>query len=467
MKDYNIFAAPLAFLSVQKIQMKEEINEHGVMTITGFIADEEEKNYMQRLLAGDVWEMVEKVGMDGEREVLFWGIITDFAIDSEYHQKQMTLTIASGSWLLDQEKHFRTFQDSAVTYEDIFRQITAGYADAEVRFNSPMTDAEGKLILQYYETDWQFLKRLASRKHKFLVAESRVNGGRFGFNLPKGQRAEMPGTGKYAVIKELGEYRRKKNGGLTELREEDALIYAVTDRQNHRIGDYMTIQGRMLYIYKIESSLVSGEMLHECYLKSEAGMEVLETKRAEITGAALDGIVKKVKEDKVQTIILGDENGQQDINIWYPYATVYSTSDGTGWYCMPEPGDRVRLAIPGGEEKEAFVISSVHMETDSADRKDPDVKSFKSKYQKEVRFTPDSIVITNNQGTKIELTDAEGIHIVSAHSVMLEAAEDMTILSDTGSLIVAGTSSVSLQQGGTAINMDKGITFTGGELKVQ
>ena len=330
-----------------------------------------------------------------------------------------------------------------------------------------MTDAEGKLILQYYETDWQFLKRLASRKHKFLVAESRINGGRFSFNLPKGQRAEMPGTGKYAVIKELGEYRRKKNGGLTELREEDALIYAVTDRENHRIGDYMTIQGRTLYIYKIESSLVSGEMLHECYLKSEAGMEVLETKHAEITGAALNGIVKKVKEDQVQTIILGDENGQQDINIWYPYATVYSTSDGTGWYCMPEPGDRVRLAIPGGEEKEAFVISSVHMETDSADRKDPDVKSFKSKYQKEVRFTPDSIVITNNQGTKIELTDAEGIHIVSAHSVMLEAAEDMTILSDTGSLIVAGTSSVNLQQGGTAINMDKGITFTGGELKVQ
>ena len=107
------------------------------------------------------------------------------------------------------------------------------------------------------------------------------------------------------------------------------------------------------------------------------------------------------------------------------------------------------------------------MEPDSADRKDPNVKSFKSKYQKEVRFTPDSIVITNNQGTKIELTDGEGIHMVSAHSVMLEAAEDMTISSDTGSLIVAGTSSVNLSQGGCAINLDKGITFTGGELKIQ
>ena len=57
--------------------------------------------------------------------------------------------------------------------------------------------------------------------------------------------------------------------------------------------------------------------------------------------------------------------------------------------------------------------------------------------------------------------------MVSAHSVMLEAAEDMTISSDTGSLIVAGTSSVNLSQGGCAINLDKGITFTGGELKIQ
>ena len=466
MKDYNIFSTPLTFLSIQEIQMKEEVNEHGTMTITGFIEDEMEENYLH-LLTGDVWERVEKVGKDGERQTLFWGIVTDFSINSEYHQKQMTLKISSGSWLLDQEKHFRTYQDSTVTYEDIFRKISGGYPDADVRFNSSLADAEGKLILQYYETDWQFLKRLASRKHKFLTAESCMKGAKFSFDLPKGQKAEIQEHKKYMVKKELDEYRRKKNGGLTSLHEEDSLVYMVTCRENHRLGDCMTIQGRTLFIYKIESRLAGGEMLHECYLKSTAGMEVLEVRQNEMAGASLDGIVRKVKEDQVQVVIIKDENKQQDINIWYPYATVYSTSDGTGWYCMPEPGDMVRLTIPGKEEKEAFVTSSVHMETDSADRKDPNVKSFKSKYQKEVRFTPDSIVITNNQGTKIELTDAEGINIVSAHSVMLEAAEDMTISSDTGSLIVAGTSSVNLKQGGTAINMDKGITFTGGELKVQ
>ena len=107
------------------------------------------------------------------------------------------------------------------------------------------------------------------------------------------------------------------------------------------------------------------------------------------------------------------------------------------------------------------------METESPDRKDPDFKVLKTKYQKEVRFTPNSIVITNNQGTRIELTDKEGIHLISAHSVVLEAAEDVTISSDKGSLIAAGTTSVVLKQKGTSITLDKGISFTGGELRVQ
>lgn len=134
---------------------------------------------------------------------------------------------------------------------------------------------------------------------------------------------------------------------------------------------------------------------------------------------------------------------------------------------MPEPGDAVRLSIPQKEERDAFVVSSVHMDTNSADRKNPSHKVFKSKYQKEVRFTPDSIVITNNKGTRIELTDKEGIHIVSEHSVMLEAAEDLTISSDTGSLIVSGDSFVNFRQKGTSIQLDDEISFVGGNLKIQ
>lgn len=466
MKDYNIFASPLTFLSILDIQMEEKIGEHGRLVIEGCIEDEKEEEFLS-LLKGDIWEKVEKIGKDGEREILFWGVVTNFSISSQHHEKRMSLEVTSGSCLMDRENHIRSYQDKEQTYRQIFDSIIAGYPESSIKFNGPLEEGAGQLVLQYFETDWQFLQRLASRKGQYISACPREKGIKIAYWLPKGQKIERKENQKYTIQKELDVYQQKKCNGLPSLKEDSSLVYIMECRENHCLGDYTSVWGITFYIYRIESRYSGGEMLHNCFFKPAEGMGVLRIQNGKIAGNSLKAIVKAVKEDKVQIEILEDENKQQDINIWYPYATVYSTPDGTGWYCMPEQGDAVRLTFPGREEGEAFVSSSVHMETDSTDRKNPDIKTLKSKYQKEVRFTPESIIITNNQGTRIELTDAEGIRMVSAHSVMFEAAEDMTVSSGTGSLVIAGASSVSLKQGGTGINLDKGISFIGGELRVQ
>ena len=404
--------------------------------------------------------------MDGEVKTLFTGIVTDFSVSVLNDQRKLTLELMTGSILMDEKKHFRSYQNPSVTYEQIFRETAVGYADSSVSFSKPYSEAPGELVLQYEETDWDFLKRLAGRSHQFLVPDSRMKGVRIYYSIPQGMPFEIPAGSRYTIRKDLGGYRNKICQGMA-VSEADCMEYIIQCREPHRIGDYASLYGMKCYIYKIQSRYEGGELLHCCYLKREKGIEVPEICNKEMAGCALDARITKVKEDKVQVSLLGDENAHQTINIWYPYATVYSTPDGTGWYCMPEPGDMVRLTIPQHQERDAFVASSVHVETDSPDRKDPSHKVFKSRYQKEVRFTPDSIVITNNKGTRIELTDAEGIHIVSAHSIMLEAAEDLTIASDTGSLIVAGDSFVNFRQKGTSIQLDNGISFIGGNLKIQ
>ena len=55
---------------------------------------------------------------------------------------------------------------------------------------------------------------------------------------------------------------------------------------------------------------------------------------------------------------------------WFPYATVYSSGDGTGWYCMPEIGDKIRLYFPTEKEQDAYVISAYH-EGNGGLRKNP------------------------------------------------------------------------------------------------
>lgn len=134
---------------------------------------------------------------------------------------------------------------------------------------------------------------------------------------------------------------------------------------------------------------------------------------------------------------------------------------------MPEVGDAIRLNLPVFREDEAHVISAVHLAAGAADRQDPKLKSLKTKYGKEVLFTPDSIVMTNNKGMSISLKDGQGINVVSDKDVNISAGNNVTLASQGGSLSVAGSSGVKLSQGGTGIQLDSNIVFAGGEFRIQ
>ena len=466
MKEYNLKTGPIQFIEVRELMVNRQINEHGTAVVSGYIADEDEDTYLKQL-TGDVWEKIEEVGEKGDVQTLFWGVVTGFSVERVNDQKKMTLELTTGTYFMDLKSHFRTFQDGTVTYEAIFGQITGSYENSGIIKNRPLTDKTGKLVLQHRETDWEFLKRIAAGFHSFLVPSTRINGVKYFYDLPKGESYELPKFAKYAVKKNLMDYQKKRSQGLTQMRESSCLEYVIQSREDYQIGDQISIDGMQLFVWKIESRYERGEMLHTCHLKSRSGMDFLEYREKDRAGCSFPAEVLKIKEDKVMVKVSKDENQDQKINLWYPYSTVYSTPDGTGWYCMPEVGDAVRLHIPGQKEEEAYVISSIHLDTQSSDRKNPDHKIIKNKYQKEIRFTPDSIVITNNQGTKIELSDAKGVHIVSQNDIVLKAKDDLTISSETGSLIAAGTDSVNIKQKTTSINIDQGISFTGGELKVQ
>lgn len=111
-------------------------------------------------------------------------------------------------------------------------------------------------------------------------------------------------------------------------------------------------------------------------------------------------------------------------------------------------------------------MSAVHRQTDAA-RQNPEYKSFKTKYGKEILFTPDSILMTNNQGMMVEMNDSEGIMITSDKDIVIAAKEDLTIASGSASLLIAADNVLQVRQGGTSMTLNKDISFTGGEFRIQ
>ena len=75
--------------------------------------------------------------------------------------------------------------------------------------------------------------------------------------------------------------------------------------------------------------------------------------------------------------------------------------------------------------------------------------------------------MTNNKGMTVKLEDEEGILIESNKDINIMAQGNMVISSAKASVMIAGTESVALNQGGTGITIDQDILFNGSEFRIQ
>ena len=130
---------------------------------------------------------------------------------------------------------------------------------------------------------------------------------------------------------------------------------------------------------------------------------------------------------------------------------------------MPEIGDTVRLYFPTSKEQEAYVVSAYH-ESNAALREHPECKFWRNKEGKEIQLSPERILLTNNDGTYIELSDDNGIEIVSESSVTLKSGGSLSITSSNSSIEMSAPKKIRLKQGDTEMNLGGDIGMQGAKI---
>ena len=152
----------------------------------------------------------------------------------------------------------------------------------------------------------------------------------------------------------------------------------------------------------------------------------------------------------------------------FEYATIYSSPDGTGWYCMPEVGDNVRIYFPSEKEKEAYAVSSTHIKTSNVEERiNPDYKSIMNKQGKEVLLKPDEIILTNNAGMSVELSDKEGIKIISNKEILIKSEEAIDISSTNSELQIFAPNAIVLNQGSTQMKLSDNLVMKGARVQME
>lgn len=465
MKALQVRTEPFDFLEIHELTTERYVNCHSILKIQGIIDGGSEQEYVNHCIRNKYPQFQMIITDEETEQVFFNGFITQFSIKNEGKLCVLTIAVTSDTYRMDLNEHLRFYQDRNQPYKEIIDGICNTYSNCNFMIKNKDVQSLNDFTIQYLETDWQFLKRLASRYHSVLIPEDRTPGIHFYLGIPKLNAYEVK-KDNYTLTNEIQDYH-KKNSEL-KMNQYDLISYNLTDRKVYYLGDKILFNGFELYVYGVNSKLSYGELIHHYILKTKNAFQTSYITNFSLIGASFDAVITDIVKDKVLIELRQGENSSQSPAMEFPFSTVYSSADGTGWYCMPEKGDSARLYLPSPNESDAYVTSAIHQKSTNPNaRTNPDVKSLKTRYGKEIYFTPDRIVMTNHKGDNITIHDNSGISIESSKNITMRAKGDISLTSVEQTLTMNAADQVDIGQGGSRLVIDDDIAFKGGKLRME
>lgn len=461
----DLLVQPYAFEHVLDMELHKQPGEHARFRIRGVISEKNLDQYVER---ADEDEQIEVRLKDEDNNIpLFQGMVTDISVRAVNGVRELSIEAISATFRMDIEKRRRSFQNTGQSYSQLFTQITSAYGGAEVVDSASGGAAIGELVVQYLETDWAFVKRVASRLHAPLLPISMQPGLKYVIGIPDLGEPVQLDEHNYRIQKNLEEYKVLSNNGVSGYQENNALSYEVISHTVLELGSAVVFRQRQLYVAQVETRLEGQLIVSRYVLRDAEGMKCRTSYAFGLSGVSLFGKVKQVAKDQVQISLDIDRGSSAAGAMWFPYSTVYSSPDGSGWYVMPENGDQVRLYFPDEVEQHAFVASSVDIaSSDPVKRGDPSVKSISTKYGKQLVFTPGAVEVISNDKLLMRLTDEGGIEIISDKKIVLKAEEDIELTSGT-KIYMEGMSGIQFKQGGAELNIMDDVKLSGGKVYIE
>lgn len=461
MRATKLAVEPFEFINFHKLECIKEINQHGVIRITGLIHQGKEQEYIN-YAEKETWVNVKVFSEEGEEKTFFSGVLTNLWITMDNEAPVLTIEVRTGSYLLDIQSHMRSFQESGFRYYDVIKTCINA-AEGQFIMLEKKEEVTGQFLMQYHETDWEFVKRMASYMGVALIPEDAVPGKNIYFGYRSENVLRETDLESYRMEKHYDEYQKKVEHGINELTFMDTLSYVAITREILGLGQRISFMGKNFVVGKVESRLVGQELRNEYHLITPKRGLLPVSYNNHLSGISLKAEVTAVDKTVVQISIKNDENNIMCKSRWFDYATVYSTPDGTGWYCMPEIGDTVRLVFPDEQEENAYVASSIHVGA-SRKRANPDEKSWMNRQEKEILFTPTSIILRNNKGISMEISDQEGIKLQSDKDITLQSNGNIAIASQNSGVHIVAEDNILMKQGAAKIMMDDIINISGGKI---
>ena len=369
---------------IREFVLNENINEHQKLEVQLEMDDEQRKSLEKIIEKENVEIEIELSGMNQNvKKKIFCGMVDYFEIlDYGSYGCRILIRAFSKSIIFDRknEKKYRVFQDVNLMFSDIINEINKDYTEKklEIKYSDIAKKQIGTFVVQFDETDWEFLVRLASQlKTGLFVVEQGII--LFGMVEMGEIKKENRYFSDYSLVRDYKNlYYKVQSNKVINLGNTISISENIGKNKNN--SENSDENKRSFSVLKTKIFLKNFVLKSE-FLASDMGTyHVFKKYNKKIRGCRIEANVERVFEDggiaKMEVKfseglkrIVQERNDSESNDRAYDdygikkfplsYQTFYSQTN-TGFFCTPEVNDTVEVYFPNEDERFAKVSWAIN-----------------------------------------------------------------------------------------------------------
>ena len=369
---------------IREFVLNENINEHQKLEVQLEMDDEQRKSLEKIIEKENVEIEIELSGMNQNvKKKIFCGMVDYFEIlDYGSYGCRILIRAFSKSIIFDRknEKKYRVFQDVNLMFSDIINEINKDYTEKklEMKYSDIAKKQIGTLVVQFDETDWEFLVRLASQlKTGLFVVEQGII--LFGMVEMGEIKKENRYFSDYSLVRDYKNlYYKVQSNKVINLGNTISISENIGKNKNN--SENSDENKRSFSVLKTKIFLKNFVLKSEFLASNMGTYHVFKKYNKKIRGCRIEANVERVFEDggiaKMEVKfseglkrIVQERNDSESNDRAYDdyglkrfplsYQTFYSQTN-TGFFCTPEVNDTVEVYFPNEDERFAKVSWAIN-----------------------------------------------------------------------------------------------------------
>lgn len=404
--------------AILDVQVDASVNEHAYMKVYAILDDTDGKEFYMRSVPSG--ELCFSCDFGSGMVPCFSGKIVTAEVTEKNKTYFFHAVCVSGSREFDKKKKSCSFQDVSMPYKRVLQETaTTGNIVAIKAKNK----AIGYPIIRYQETDWEFVRRLASRFNTVVIPEITNSYPQISFGVVNGRTYALHNPIEYEVHKDIESYWAKKAAG-SPCSPSDFVYYKVKDYQNFNLGDKVLFQKQPFVVMEKRMRFSESLLVNTYTLGTENGFGIKRFYNEKTSGLTLEGRVLWTGDEKVKVKL--DIDAEQDVGTAYPFP--YVPISGNIMYSMPEKGARISIYIPNREEDN---LMAAGCQRERIGHPHHMLKFMATPHNKHLMMSPHVMKINSAKGVKnsIKLSDKLGICFETNKKIRIKATKDIAIQS--------------------------------------